>query len=164
VSAIDFQTRAIRARRATARIDPWFAALVAAMLVVFAAFFAIGRVTVDRQVEAPSGLQAASSSAASAIRLSSVPPIAIPAISKPLSVARPRAASASQAKVPVPDALTPGISRADPLAAPVREPQQAVSPEAKSVAPPPAGKRSSPAGKVRRAEPSNGGGSFDSSG
>jgi hypothetical protein len=172
VSAIDFQTRATRAirarRRATARIDPWFAVLVAAMLVVFVAFFAIGRATAEHsRVEEPSGLQAASQSVASAIRLSNVPPIAMPAIPKaPSSVSR---SAALPKNVSPPAPLTREIPRAALLAAPVRQPQRAVSPPAEPVASPPTTKRpspgGSPGGSARQAEPSSGSGStFDSSG
>jgi hypothetical protein len=183
VSAIDFQTRAIRARRATARIDPWFLVLIVAMLIIFGGFFAIGRLTADqREVEGPPVLQAASRSAVGAIRLSSVPPIAIPAGPKtvtagPKTVIVANASKASSGSAGQP--LTREISHSSLLGTPVRQPQASVSPASDPVARVPAVATpvaSTPAvapstprkptgGGTRQAQPSSGtDGTFDSSG
>jgi hypothetical protein len=173
VNAIDFQTRAIRARRATARIDPWFIALLVAMLAVFAVFFSIGRATGDhRQVEQLSGAQAASRSAASPIRLSSVPPIAIPTIPR-VAVAVAKSGGTRVPKVSASDALSSETLRASPLAEPVRQSRPTVPLATKPVAPAPAtapatkpsSSGESTRGGARQAQPSSGsGGTFDSSG
>jgi hypothetical protein len=155
VSTRPFETRAIRARRVTARIDPMFAALVVAMLVVFAACFAIGRATDPNGpdgAESPT-LQAASRSAARPIRLSGMPAIAIPAVAK---VAPQPTLAREIFHAP----LRAAPLRPSPLA-PVPDPVVAPSPAKAPVQP-----TSGSAGSERsRSRPSSGeGGSFDSSG
>jgi uncharacterized membrane protein YgcG len=166
VSTAHLQTRAIRARRATARIDPRFVVLVVAMLVVFAACFAIGRATVASgpPVEELSSLQAASRSAASQIHLSSAPPIEIPEV---VSVVRRSSRPAS-----VETAASPSRGSVRVLSsAPLRQPQATVSPAPASASPAPAPSPSAPStsgssrGKAGHSAPAgSGGGSFDSSG
>jgi hypothetical protein len=132
-----------------------FAALVVAMLVVFAACFAIGRAT---DPNGPGGaesssLQAASRSAARPIRLSGMPAIAIPAV----------------AKVAPQPTLAREIFHAPLRAAPLRPSTLAPVPEP-VVAPLPAkapvqSTSGSAGSKGSRSRPSSGeGGSFDSSG
>lgn len=182
MSAIDFQTRAIRARtrRATARVDPWFGVLVIAMLVTFAAFFAIGRLTAEeRPFEGPPSLQAASRSAVGAIRLSGVPPIAISAGPKAVSVASTSNAGKAASSASAQEPLTRELSHASLLATSVSQPKPAVPPAAEPVASAPVTPtRSAPApatapsrshestsGNARGAQPSSGAdGTFDSSG
>jgi hypothetical protein len=132
-----------------------FAALVVAMLVVFAACFAIGRATDSngpRGAESPS-LQAASRSAAGPIQLSAMPAIAIPAVAK----VAPQPTLARE--------IFHAPLRAAPLrpatVAPVSEPVVAPLP-AKAPVQPTSGSAGPGSGRSR---PSSGeGGSFDSSG
>jgi hypothetical protein len=157
VSVRPFEARAIRVRRARSRIDPRFAALVAAMLAVFVACFAIGRATDSDAPRGPelSGLQAASRSVASPIRLSGMPAIAVPAIATPA----PQRNLARE--------VFPAPLRAAPLRA--EQPTLAVVPEpvvAPSSGRAPVQSQSGTAGsKSSPARPSGGEhGSFDSSG
>jgi hypothetical protein len=159
-----FENRAIRARSPATRIDPKFPGLLAAMLVVFAACFAIGRATDpdESRGEGSPSLQAASRSAARPIRLIGMPAIAIPAITK--------AAAQPTAKAPQP-ALAREIFHAPLLVRPLRSDQPRPAPvETPTVAPSPASapvqSTSGSAGsKGGHAHPTSGeDGSFDSSG
>ena len=171
MSVTSFETRAIRARRATARIDPKFAALVAAMLAVFAGCFAIGRATdPDGPLgEGPPTLQAASRSIARPIRLSGMPAIAVPAIAK---VVPQRNLAREIFHAPLRDApLRPEQPAVSPVSEPAASPPEpAASPPEPAASPSPTrapvqsttGPAGSEAGHPRPSSGENG--SFDSSG
>jgi hypothetical protein len=156
VSVTSFEARAIRARRATARIDPRFAALVTAMLAVFAGCFAIGRAT-DPDGPRADGpmLQAASRSVAQPIRLNDMPAIAIPAIAK---VAPERALAREVFRGPLrASALRPEQPALSPVSELVASPSPARAPTRSTSGP--------PGGEARRSRPSSGENrSFDNSG
>jgi len=169
MSTVGFETRAIRARKVTARIDPGLPVLVAAMLAVFACFFAVGRATEPgrSRAEAPSSLPTAFHSAASPIHLSSAVPIEISLASvHHRSTGRSQPISTPTASAPAQE-LTPEVPRA-PLHSsssvqPVSPPSEKAPPSPASVSPPPTSESSRGAGNHSRPS-SNGGGSFDSSG
>jgi hypothetical protein len=164
MSVTSFETRAIRARRATARIDPRFAALVAVMLAVFAGCFVIGRATDPGgpRGERPARLRAASRSVAHPIRLNGMPAIAIFAVVK---AAPERKLAQEIFHGPLRAAALrpeqPEVSPASELAASPPEPAASPLP-AKA----PGRSTSGPVGgEGRRSRPSRGeNGSFDNSG
>jgi hypothetical protein len=159
VSVSRLGARALRARRATARVEPRFVALVVSMLAVFAGCYAIGRATAANapSAEGPPSLQAASRSVASPIRLSGVPAIAIAAIPK-VSPRRDRE-------------LTREIPHTPLLATPVQQLQPALSSGPEAAVSPPSARVPSPApsgssrgeGRHSRSSSRSGGRSFDNS-
>ena len=170
MSTVGFETRAIRALRITARIDPGLPVLVAAMLAVFACFFAVGRATEpgSSRAEALSSLPTAFHSAASPIHLSSAVPIEISlaASAQHRSTGRSQPISTPTASAPA-QTLAPEVPRAplhsSPSVQPVSPPSEKAPPSPASVSPPPTSESSRGAGNHSRPS-SNGGGSFDSSG
>jgi hypothetical protein len=170
MNTVGFETRAIRARRAAARIDPGLPMLVAAVLAVFACFFAIGRATGagSPRAEAPSSLPTAFHSAASPIHLGSAVPIEISlaASAHHRSSRRSQPISTPTASAPA-QALAPEVPRAplhsSPSVQPVSPPSEKAPPSPVSVSPPPTSESSRGAGNHSRPSAS-GGGSFESSG
>ena len=171
VSTMHFDTRALRARRATARIDPRLVALVAGMLIVFACCYAIGRATATggSRVGEASGLQAASFSGAVPIQLSSAPPIAIPTVvrvQRHANVPTPAVVPIRTAPAPA-HKLAPAVSD---VPAPLPQATQPAPPKVDSApqTPPASGPPTSTGGSKGEgggSKPStSGGGSFDSSG
>jgi hypothetical protein len=164
MSVTSFETRAIRVRKATARIDPRFAALVAAMLAVFAGCFAIGHATDPNGLRGAGlpTLQAASRSVAHPIRLNGVPAIALPAVAK---VAPERSLVRELFHGPLrAAALRPEQPTVSPVSEPAASPPQPAAAQSPTRAP--TGSTSGPAGgEARRTRPSSGeNGSFDNSG
>jgi 2-oxoglutarate dehydrogenase E2 component (dihydrolipoamide succinyltransferase) len=136
--------------------------VVATMLVLFGASFAIGRVTSAGRAghaEAQSSVGVAPAAAAVPIRLSSTPPLPLDALIRPPAPAPQKAQPAS---APAPAApAQPAAVAAEPAAteAPVPAPTQPAAPEAAPSAPAPA-----PSSGGGHSKPSSGGGSFESSG
>jgi len=191
VSTLGYETRAIRVRRrATAGVYIRLAILAAAMLAVFACFFAVGRVTDTggSRVEASPELPASFQSVATSIGLSGAPPIETPPVldahrdvstaSRSVAshpAAAPARTSAREAvDAPSPPRYTQPISPspAKALPSPVAvSPPSAGAPSSSSPSSSspsggaPSSGESSGGGGGGHSEPSsNGGGSFDSSG
>jgi uncharacterized membrane protein YgcG len=168
MSTVGFETRAIRARKVTARIYPGLPLLVAAMLAVFACFFAVGRATdtSSPRTEALSSLPTAFHSTAIPIHLGSAVPIAISSVvsthhrsaRRNQSISTPAVSAPAQAVVhDVPVApLRPSVQ-------PVSPPAEQAPPSPASASPPPTG-GSSGSGGGHSKPSASGGGSFDSSG
>jgi hypothetical protein len=167
MSTAGFETRAIRARKVTARIYPGLPMLVAAMLAVFACFFAIGRATgtSSPRAEALSSLPTAYHSTAIPIHLSSALPITISSV-----VSTRRSAKRTQSiSTPAVSAPAQAVAHEVPVAPqrpsvqPVSPPAEQAPPSPASASPPPTG--GSPGSEGGHSKPSaSGGGSFDSSG
>jgi uncharacterized membrane protein YgcG len=175
MSTVGFETRAIRARKVTARIYPGLPLLVAAMLAVFACFFAVGRATdtSSPRTEALSSLPTAFHSTAIPIHLGSALPIAISSVvsTHHRSTRRNQSISAPAVSAPAQTVVH------DVPVAPPRPSVQPVSPPAEQAPPSPASASPAPASasppstggssgsEGGHSKPSaSGGGSFDSSG
>jgi hypothetical protein len=168
MSTFRMEPRWDRVGRGRAPADLRVLIIVASMLVLFGASFAIGRATSSAHVshgEAQAGVTVLPSGAAVPIRLSSTPPLPVAAVVPPpvrapqrsRPVSAPAAAPAQTPSAPseAPATKAPAATPAPTQPAPVAAPSA------------PAPVRSAPApssGGGSPSKPSSGGGSFESSG